>query len=164
MQMLENIADTARVWIYQSSRPFTDDELPQAKTALQVFARQWTSHNRQLEAAADVLHHRFVILMVDESRADASGCSIDASVRFLQQFQEAFGIDLLNRLNFAYWQDGQVQTAGQHDLAVLYQSGKINDDTLFFDNLVKTKGDWAQSWLKPLSQSWHRRLLRLPVY
>lgn len=150
----------ARVWIYQADRLFTELEVSQLKEKLAQFTEQWVSHNRQLRAAGDVLHDRFVVLMVDESQAGASGCSIDKSVYFLQHLEQAFGVRLFDRLNFAWLENSEVKTAPSEAFPDLYTAGAIGPETLVFDNLVKTKGELEEKWLKPLNQSWHKRYLR----
>ena len=152
-----NLPDDTRVWIYQSSRPFTDSEIPNLRQQLQQFAQQWTSHNRQLRSHADVLHSQFLVLLVDETMAGASGCSIDKSVHFMQYLERSYNTDLFDRMTFA-WKDGDaVKTASSHEFAELYKKGEISDQTLVFDNLVKTKGELEEKWLKPLNESWHKR-------
>ena len=154
-----NLPPSTRVWVYQSKRPFTNQEVPQLKATVQQFAQDWVSHNRQLHSHADVFHNQFLILMVDESMAGASGCSIDSSVRFLQQLGQAYQTDFFDRMTFA-WMDGdEVKTATSEVFATLYKEGKINNETLVFDNLVKTKGELEEKWLKPLNESWHRRFV-----
>ena len=155
----EGLPDDTRVWIYQSTRPFDAKDVPQVKQYLQQFAQQWVSHNQQLRAYGDLLHERFVLLMVDESMAGASGCSIDKSVAFLKALQSEFGVDLFDRMYFSYWDGEQVVTASREAFASQYASGKINEDTYVFDTLVSNKGDLQNRWLKPLGESWHKRMV-----
>jgi len=155
-----SLSPSSRVWIYASDKPFADAEVPELRTKLRYFAQQWVSHNRQLMADADVLHNRFVVLMVDESQADASGCSIDKSVAFLKALQAEYGVDLFNRMIFSY-QDfqGAVHSVDREAFARLYATEQINDDTLVFDPLVATKADLDTAFVKKLSQSWHKRMI-----
>ncbi|MEZ4956316.1 MAG: hypothetical protein R2825_22350 [Saprospiraceae bacterium] len=53
----------------------------------------------------------------------------------------------------------EVKTATSEEFAMLYKMGEINDETLVFDNLVKTKGELEEKWLKPLNESWHKRFV-----
>ncbi|MCB0582130.1 MAG: hypothetical protein KDD10_22820 [Phaeodactylibacter sp.] len=159
MTTYDTLPDTTRVWVYQANRPFRPEDVPGIRQKAQAFAQSWISHNRQLRAHADVLHNRFILLMVDESQADASGCSIDKSVYFLKQLQAEYGVDLFDRMVFSYKQGDEVFTVPREEFARLYQEGKINDDTLVFDTLVNTKEALDQSWVKPLSQSWHKRMV-----
>ena len=148
-----------RLWIYQSNQPFEDKDIPELKQHVQDFAQQWISHNRQLRAHGDVLHNRFVVLMVDESQADASGCSIDKSVYFLKNLQAEYGVDLFDRMRFSYLDGEDVKTVSREEFAILYAEGKINNETMVFDTLVNNKGDFDQAFLKPLKESWHKRMV-----
>lgn len=159
MNNFEQFPPETRVWIYQSDKPFSTETVPALRTVVNQFAQNWVSHNRQLRAHGDVLHDRFILLAVDEGQADASGCSIDKSVHFLKQVEQQLGVDLFDRMTFA-WKDGDgVKTASSEEFSQLYREGKISDDTLVFDNLVKTKGELEENWLKPLNKSWHRRFV-----
>ena len=80
----EQLAAASKVWMYQSSRPLSPEEQQRINVEMQAFARQWTAHNQQLKAWGGVLEDRVLVLMVDETVAGASGCSIDKSVHFMQ--------------------------------------------------------------------------------
>lgn len=159
MDSFQDFPSETRVWIYQSSKPFPAEVVPQLKDVVDRFAQNWVSHSNQLRAHGDVLHDRFILLAVDESQAGASGCSIDKSVHFMKQLETQLGVDLFDRMTFA-WKEGEaVKTASQPEFSALYQNGEINSETLVFDNLVKTKGELEEKWLKPLNQSWHKRFV-----
>ncbi len=155
----EQLPDTSRVWIYQSSRPFNEEETDQLQSILTDFAQRWVSHNRQLRAFGGLFHRQFLVLMVDESQAGASGCSIDSSVHFMQGLESQFGVQLFDRMTFTYLDGDAVQTAGRDEFSQLYQAGKINDLTPVFDNLVSNKADFNAKWVKPLGESWHKRMV-----
>lgn len=159
VQHISALSPDSRVWVYQSDRPFTAAEVAEVENALQAFARQWVSHNRQLRAAAGIMHDRFVILAVDESQAGASGCSIDASVHFLKQLQAALGVELFDRMRFSYRDGEQVVTVARDEFARRYAAGEITDNTPVYDTLVKTTGELQHRFEKPLHASWHSRMV-----
>jgi hypothetical protein len=150
----------SRVWIYQADRELSDQEADQIGRLLQEFTASWVSHNRQLLSTGALLYNRFVVLMVDESRADASGCSIDKSVHFLKQLEEQFGISLFERMTFAWLdQAGSIWTADRDEFARMYMDGRITAETLVFDHLVSTRQQFEEEWVKPLQDSWHKRMV-----
>lgn len=153
------LPDTTRVWIYQANKPFPVNHIEQVKEEIRAFVESWTSHNRNLQAYGDLLHDRFVILMVDESSADASGCSIDKSVYFLKSLQAKYGLDLFDRMSFSFKEGEEVVTLDRYSFAEAYREGRISDDTLVFDTLVKNKGEMDRALLKPLRESWHKRMV-----
>ena len=82
----DQLPPSARVWIYQA-RPAADGpEIGPCCPRLARFAAEWTSHGRTLHASAEFLHQQFLVMGLDEAVAGASGCSIDASVRFVQSW------------------------------------------------------------------------------
>lgn len=151
--------DQSRVWVYQADREFSYDELDQIRPEIFSFVDQWTSHHNAVSGYGNVFHRRFLALFVDETMAPASGCSIDSSVNFVKAQGQNLGIDFFDRMNFTYLEDDIVKTISSQDLSKAKSENLINDDTLFFDNLVKTKGDFLKSWVKPLNQSWHNRFI-----
>ncbi len=157
---IDQLPDTARVWIYQNKRPLSHDQQTLIQFELDRFVSQWSAHNQPLAAHAEIRHDRFVILMVDEGQNLASGCSIDASVHFIRSLEASQGLDLFDRMFFSYWKDESVHTVSKVDFANAYAKSEIDDQTLVFDNLIKTKGQLDQEWCKPLSQSWHRRFVK----
>lgn len=159
MTLPDILPDTTRVWIYQANRPVADEQVPEMRRKIREFVTNWVSHNRALRSYGDLLHNRFVVLMVDESQADASGCSIDSSVRFLKSLQSEYGLDLFDRMIFSFEDGDQVRSLEREEFARWYAEGRINDDTPVFDTLVSTKKDLEQNWIKPLGKSWHKRMV-----
>jgi hypothetical protein len=155
----EKLPDSTRVWVYLSHRPFTEKEQVVLNSQLAAFAQHWTAHNLQLQAFSTILDHQFIVLMVDESKAGASGCSIDKSVHFLQSIENQYDVKLLDRWLFAYQQHDEVRTADRVEFTRLYRTGILNDETLVFDTMVNILGDFKTKRWKPLGKSWHKRLI-----
>jgi hypothetical protein len=153
----DQLPTTARVWIYQAGRPFTSQETVDILPALAQFAEAWTSHGRTLLASAEVLHQHFLVLGLDEQVADASGCSIDASVRFVAQLEQHLGMELLEKSRLAFVQQGQVQLLDRRALKEAVASGTLTPDTLYFDNTLATKGELTTYWPRPAGETWLTR-------
>src|SRR6476469_9352225 len=130
----DQLPATARVWIYQASRPFTSQETVSLLPTLAQFAEEWTSHGRTLLASAEILHQHFLVLGLDEAVAGASGCSIDASVRFVAQLEQQLGLELLDKSRLAFVQSGQVQLLDRRELKAATATGTVTPATLYFDN------------------------------
>ncbi len=159
---MELMSDSSRVWIFQSQKSLSDKEVMQVNEYLRLFTQSWTAHNRELQAHAGVFYNRFVIVMLDEEQSNsASGCSIDNLTRHVQNIGDQLDTNVMVRDEFGYIDAaGQVRTVHMNALSAAYAAGEITDDTLFFDTLVKTKGDLFSKWLKPLKNSWHYRFTR----
>ncbi len=148
----------SKIWIYQSNRELNELETSRLQQLLDDFVQTWTAHNQQLKAAAQVMYHRFIVLFVDESQAGASGCSIDKSVRFMQAVEEEFNINLFDRFNTAYFKNDKIFSANREEFETLLKEGKVNSQTIVFNNLVATFNDFKTKWQVPLKDSWHARV------
>ena len=104
------IANSSRVWVYQSDRNLSDKEVVFIQQNLLAFCNNWKAHQEHLESSYKVLYNRFIILLVDEQQQNASGCSIDSSVNFIKEIEAEFGIDLFNRTQIAFEQKGEIVT------------------------------------------------------
>jgi len=150
----DQLPDSARIWIYQASRPLTEVEVIGLQPALAQFAEAWTSHGRTLQASAIVLHRQFLIIGLNEAVADASGCSIDASVRFVRDVEQQLSVELLEKSRLAFLVDGQVQLLGRSALRQAVAEGKLTPETLYFDTTVAQRGQLQQSWPAPAATTW----------
>jgi len=154
MQFSEN----SRVWIYQSDRKLNDAEVSQLQQQLNDFCYSWTAHNNQLKAGAEVRYNRFIILLVDESQAGASGCSIDKSVRFLKDLEQQYSINLFDRFNLAYKVGEDVLSVPRAEFEELIKRGEITPETIVYNNLAQTVAELNTKWEVPFKASWHTQL------
>lgn len=149
---------TSRIWIYQSNREFSSEEINVITLNAKKFIENWTRHGDDLRGSFTMVYNRFVVIAVDENFANVSGCSIDASVRFIQQIQSELNIDLLNKLHIAFKTNDDVNSVSLNDFRSFIASDKITQDTIVFNNLVNTKADFESKWEVPAKESWHQRL------
>jgi hypothetical protein len=155
-----HFSENSRVWIYQSDRKLTDLETQEIEAKLKAFVSEWTAHTMQLAAGAEVRYNRFLILIVDESKAGASGCSIDKSVKFMKQLEQEYNINLFDRFNLAYKEGEEVLSAPRNAFEELIKQGTITANTTVFNNLVQSLAELNTKWEVPFSQSWHPQLFR----
>lgn len=153
-----NLPDTSRVWIYQSTRPFTAGEAIEINESVATFVQQWTSHKAGVRGDGQLINTRFVVLMADEDFEKPSGCSIDSSVRFIKELEQRYNTNFFDRWNIAYVKDGEVLSCTKEELPALLQSGSITDDTIVFNNLVQTKAELNTKWQVPYKDSWLKRI------
>ena len=97
--------------------------------------------------------------MVDEEKAEASGCSIDKSFQFIKDLSDTYDLALLDRMNVAYRDNNDIGICRIDEFEGLLQRGEVNEDTIVFNNLVDTKKDFDSKWEVLLKDSWHRKLM-----
>jgi hypothetical protein len=153
-----NFSENSRIWIYQSNRELNPAELARTQHILTGFTADWTAHNNQLKAKAEVRYNRFIILTVDESQAGASGCSIDKSVALMKSLEQEFHINLFDRFNIAYRTNEGIASVSRNEFEDLIKQGLVNAETIVFNNLVNILKDIDTKWEVPYKNSWHKQV------
>ena len=159
MQNVASFSPLSKVWIYQSTRPFTNEEVELLNNKLNMFAVQWTAHNKQLLATGRVVEDRFIMLMVDETHTAASGCSIDTSVHFIKSLEKDFSIELFNRTIINYQSPQGISTITLSELQEKIQNGTIKPDTIVYDALVQTKQTFDTGFKTRLAETWMQNFI-----
>lgn len=155
----ESLPETSRVWVYQANRSFNAAELAELKEAFDAFVTEWTAHGQDLKAGFEMRYNRFIILGLDQSQTSASGCSIDASVHFIQRLEKKYNVELLDKMNVSYKQGEFVAYKPLLDFKKMAKQKAVSAKTIVFNNLVATKGEYQEHWEVPASESWHSRFL-----
>ncbi len=154
-----SLPDTSRVWIYQASRSFSEAELEEITTSLNEFIKEWTAHGSQLQAGYEIKYNRFLVIALDQSQTAASGCSIDASVHFIQQLEKKYDVQLLDKMNVSYKQGDFIVYKPLTDFKKMAKEKAVSKATIVFNNLVINKYEYLNHWEVPAEESWHGRFM-----
>lgn len=153
----DTLPEESKIWIYQSNRKFSEVELTEIDAAVNTFVTEWAAHGTGLEASYLIKYDRFIILAVNQENQSATGCSIDASVHFIQQLEQKYGIDLLDKMNVTFKQGEFITHKTLIDFKKLAKDKSVSANTIVFNNLVNTVGEWQDYWEVPAGESWHSR-------
>ena len=158
-----HLSESSKVWIYQSNRLLSNEEVIQAKEILAQFVSEWASHGEKVNDGGAVLYNLFIVLAADETNVSVGGCSIDSSVHCIREIEKACEISLFDRFNIAFKDDGEVKLANRSQFQQMLIEGKLDEESIVFNNLVSTKQEFTGEWEVPLKQSWHHKLFSIPA-
>ena len=152
----EKLPDYARVWVYQADKALNNAEQNHIQQVLEEQVNQWAAHSVPLVGSVQVLLNRFIIVAVDEVQNQASGCSIDASTRWLKELGAAMNLNFFDR-SVAYVDGDEIKTVEMLKIKSLVAEGIIQADTIIFNNLVPNIGEFKANWQVAASASWMKR-------
>jgi len=159
----ESLEDSARIWIYQSSRKFTETEKSTISTTLEAFTHSWVAHGNPLKTSFAILYDQFIVLATDENFNEASGCSIDSSVRVIRQLDQQFSLGLFDRTKIGFLKGEQLEMIPLNELPNALTEGRWKQDSMVFNNVLSTKGQLTNGWIVPANQTWLKRYLTKTV-
>lgn len=154
------LPEESRVWIYQANRTFTDVELEEIKEKLNIFISNWTAHGSDLQAGFTIEYKRFIVLALNQDVNKATGCSIDASVYFIQELEKEYDVDLMDKMNVSYKQGDFVAYKTLTDFRQMAKDRAVSKNTIVFNNLVNNIAEFKEFWEVPASESWHARFIK----
>lgn len=153
----ENLPEESKIWIYQSNRKFSDEEITEIITDLKLFIENWSAHGTSLEASFVIKYNRFIIIAVNQDMQVATGCSIDASVQFIQNLEQKYNVDLLDKMNVTFKQGEFITHKTLLEFKKLAKDKSVSENTIVFNNLVNSIEEMNESWEIPAVDSWHGR-------
>ncbi|WP_418263077.1 ABC transporter ATPase [Flavobacterium faecale] len=153
----ESLPEESRIWIYQSNRKFSDVEIAEIETELKAFLEGWSAHGTSLESSYLLKYNRFIIIAVNQEVQAATGCSIDASVVFIQHLEKKYNVDLLDKMNVTFKQGEHIAHKPLLDFKKMVKDKSVTENTIVFNNLINNVQEFNESWEVEAIDSWHSR-------
>ena len=155
----EQLPDSARVWVFGCDRAL-HQEAPALLEEVDEFLDQWTAHGKPLRCARDWREERFLVIGVDPTHEQASGCSIDGLFRRLQALENRLGTTMLSGGRIFYRDpNGRIQLALRREMPTLADAGAVSGDSPIFDTTVTDARSYRARFERPARDTWVRALL-----
>ena len=107
----------------------------------------------------EIKYKRFIVIALDQDKQSATGCAIDASVQFIQELERVYSVNLMDKMNVSFKQGEYVAYKTLTDFKKLAKDKAVSKNTIVFNNLVNSKGEYLEFWEVPASESWHSRFV-----
>lgn len=151
------ISEESRIWIYQSNRTLSIIEINEIESKIKDFLISWTAHGSDLQASFIIKYSRFIVISLNESFNLATGCSIDSSVRFIQELEAEYDVSLLDKINVSYRHGEFIAYKPLIEFKKMIKNRSISKKTIVFNNLINSKSEFLNNWEVPIEESWHNR-------
>jgi hypothetical protein len=156
----DSLPDASRIWIFGGDRPVTGEAAERLLGEVDRFLEEWRAHGDPLRCGRLWADDRFLVVGVDQSDANASGCSIDGLFRTLQQLERTIGARLVGGGRVYYRDHGGVaQCVSRAELDALVAKGEVGPDTAVFDTSITDLGEWRERFELPARKTWVGELL-----
>src|SRR3954468_13049638 len=141
------LPDSARVWIFGSDVPITGAVADTLLAEVDQYLDQWKAHGFPLKAAREWKENRFLVIGIDPTEEQASGCSIDGLFRALQQIQKTIGAQIVGG-GRVFYRDATAapQSTTRENFSTLKAKGPIGPRTAVFDTSLTRLDDWKKKF------------------
>lgn len=152
-----SLPETSSVWIYQAEPSFSEDQELFVRQAATRFCEGWQAHGAPLKSSFKVMHHKFLVLIVDEGANAASGCSIDSSVHFVKELEAQLDINFFDRTKVAFLIDERIYTTDLQSIKNDISAGKIEPESITFNLQAQNLREFSEKWLIEARESWMKK-------
>ena len=142
------LPEESRIWLYAAENTLSKDQQIYIVNLISENLKGWNAHKQPLTAGFTILKNHFIVIALDESKNEASGCSIDTLQNMIQKIEKELSIPLMNRLNVFCEIKELIVCIPSFKLASIAKS-----NTLFYDLTIQKKSD-LRHFLKPIGEGW----------
>jgi hypothetical protein len=158
----ETLPDSARVWVFGSDRPLSEEATTSLLKSVEGYLEQWKAHGEPLTVGYEWRFGRLLVVGVDQRPAGATGCSIDGLFRVLQGLEPQLGAKVVGGGRVFYRDSqGEVQSVERHELKSLADSGAISENSVIFDTSLTDLGSLRSGFERAARKSWAAGMLGL---
>lgn len=159
---MNSFKSSDKVWVYTSPDKLTSEQKALVLQRAKDFLNGWESHGSAVKGEIAIVYDHFIVIMADNCDGSMCGRAQDAQVRFIKEIGAELGFDLTNRMQLAYRVEESDDLISVKEMAAFkkeIEAGRIGEQTIVFNNMVTTVGEFESSWEVELTKSWHAQLL-----
>jgi hypothetical protein len=151
----EALPAESRIWVFASERALDTDAARRLLDETDIFLERWQAHGEPLRAARKFTDDRFLVIGVDPTTANASGCSIDGLFRTLKTLEAEIGTRLLGGGRVFYRdQEGVTHAVSRAGFVKLAENGEVSAETPVFDTSLTTADEYLRGFERPAGETW----------
>jgi hypothetical protein len=156
----EKLNKSSKVWVFQSSSEIPESLFENISIDTKNFLEELNSHGNSLNSSFKLIYNHFLIIAVENTKNEISGCSIDTIIRFVKNLELRYNLSFFDRLIVKYKEENNnIKSTSLDEFKSIYKTKKISDKITVFNNLVKNIDELENIWETNIHNSWLKRFL-----
>ena len=156
----EKLNKSSKVWVFQSSSEIPESLFENISIDTKNFLEELNSHGNSLNSSFKLIYNHFLIIAVENTKNEISGCSIDTIIRFVKNLELRYNLSFFDRLIVKYKEENNnIKSTSLDEFKSIYKTKKISDKITVFNNLVKNIDELKNIWETNIHNSWLKRFL-----
>ena len=152
----------SRTWLYTADRVLTSEEREKLARSIDAFIASWAAHGKSLQASWRLEGGRCLMIALDESSPEATGCSIDSKVHWLQGVGAEMKVDWMGRGQVIHYNvpGARWEESALAQFWAARKAGRVGASTPLVNGVIARKLDCDPSLVVPFERSWHEEMWR----
>jgi|TARA_B110001452_G_scaffold86814_1_gene70994 hypothetical protein len=136
--IFKNLHPQSKIWLYISPVLIDSVTKKSISSLFNDFLENWKSHGQPVNGQLKFIKDNLLVVGADYFPNGMCGRAVDAQVRFINQINEGFNLDLLNRINIAFVEQDSIVVHNFNNLDALIKKDSVNKSTIYC-NTFSTK-------------------------
>ena len=136
--IFQNLHPQSKIWLYISPVSIDSVTKKNISSLFKDFVDDWKSHGQTVNGQLKFIKDNLLVVGADYFPDGMCGRAVDAQVRFINQINEGFNLDLLNRINIAFVEQDSIVVHNFNNLDALIKKDSVNKSTIYC-NTFSTK-------------------------
>ena len=155
----DRLPDNSRLWIFKSKDKLSTSTIEELESELPQFLGNWKAHNQDLMSGFKIMDHHFLLIGVDQSYENPSGCSIDELFCFIRNLGSKHSLAFSDNSLIAYRENTEIHFADLQEMKSRIKQNHIPLNTTIFNSTLSSKGAIEREWEIPIRQSWLKKYI-----
>ena len=139
--IFQNLHPLSKIWLYISPVSIDSVTKKNISSLFKDFVDDWKSHGQPVNGQLKFIKDNLLVVGADYFPDGMCGRAVDAQVRFINQINEGFNLDLLNRTNLAFVQQDSIVVHNYNNLDPLIKKGSVNKSTVYCNTFITKNSD-----------------------
>ena len=139
--IFQNLHPQSKIWIYISKEKIDDITQNNISSLFNDFHKDWKSHGKRVNGQLKFIKENLLVIGADYFPNGMCGRAVDAQVRFINQINEEFNLDLLNRTNIAFVKQNSIVVHNYNNLNTLIKEGSVKKSTIYCNTFSTKNSD-----------------------
>lgn len=160
VEIFKEYPESSKVWIFTANKEIEGNTVTQLSDYLSTFVDDWKRHGKKIDASYHILWKKFVIIVSTEKEVEASGCSQDAVLHFMQD--EIAGLKFSPPNTICYKDENHIlQMSHTEFIKNIKRKRVFTPETEVFDTSIYKVTDLQRGlFVKTLKDSWHHEIFQ----
>ena len=139
--IFQNLHPQSKIWLYISPASIDSVTKKNITSLFKDFVDDWKSHGQPVNGQLKFIKDNLLVVGADYFPDGMCGRAVDAQVRFINQINEGFNLDLLNRTNIAFVQQDSIVVHNYKNLEAIIKKGSVNESTVYCNTFSTKNSD-----------------------
>jgi len=136
--------------LFPYSEKFNDQHISELDQKFKAFLSTWNAHGSSLFAEMWIEENQIIVVKIDESKSEASGCSKDKLFKFISEINSELKLVEGSLSKFYVKKAETIQILSRIEIQKEIENGRLDYESQLLPIWITKWEEYQQLWKKPI--------------